>query len=136
MVISIGAWVVISPPPLIAACAPTFKMTKIFIPGNVPSSKNSKQWTGKFLVHSKTTQAYVKKTKRHYKEKKADFYKLIEGKLPPYTISFKFVRGTKHRFDYHNAIQIVADLMQECEWLEDDNADYLKPCFEDYEYDK
>ena len=34
-------------------------MNSVFIPGNTPSSKNSQQWTGKYLVKSKTTQRYI-----------------------------------------------------------------------------
>jgi hypothetical protein len=41
---------------------------RIFIPNNVPSSKNSKQWTGKFLVWSKTAQKYVKDTEFYWKQ--------------------------------------------------------------------
>lgn len=32
----------------------------IFIKGNIPSSKNSKQWTGKMLINSKTVRTYEK----------------------------------------------------------------------------
>ena len=38
----------------------------IFIPGNVPSSKNSKRWTGKMLINSKTTMKYISKSKGDY----------------------------------------------------------------------
>ena len=34
----------------------------IFIEGNVPSSKNSKQWTGRMLIKSKATIRYEKAT--------------------------------------------------------------------------
>ena len=37
----------------------------IFIPGSVPSSKNSKRWTGKMLINSKTTMKYISKTYFH-----------------------------------------------------------------------
>ena len=39
-------------------------MAEIFIAGNVPSSKNGKRWTGKYLIHSKTVMNYIKKTKQ------------------------------------------------------------------------
>ena len=45
----------------------------IFIPGSVPSSKNSKRWTGKMLINSKTTMKYISKTKGDYLINKAKF---------------------------------------------------------------
>ncbi len=108
----------------------------IFIPGNVPSSKNSKQWTGKYLVHSKTASRYIKSTSQLYENNKEYFRKMVEELQPPYTISFKFYRGSKRKFDYINAAQIVQDLMVKHEWIEDDNCEYLIPYFEVYEYSK
>ena len=108
----------------------------IFIPGNVPSSKNSKQWTGKYLVHSKTAARYIKNTGILYKANKQYFKQMVEGIEPPYTVSFKFYRGSRRKFDYINAAQIVQDLMVKYEWIEDDNCEFLIPYFEVYEYDK
>lgn len=108
----------------------------IFIPGNVPSSKNSKQWTGKYLVHSKTTARYIKATAWRYIENKDYFHKMIEDKDAPYTVSFKFYRSTRRKFDYINAAQIVQDLMVKYKWIEDDNCAYMIPHFEPYEYNK
>ena len=48
---------------------------KIFIPGNVPSSKNSKRWTGKMLINSKTVMNYIKESKGYYLEYKNKFKK-------------------------------------------------------------
>ncbi len=108
----------------------------IYIPGNVPSSKNSKQWTGRALVDSKVTRTYKENTELIYKLKKSEFHKLLEGLEPPYRVAFQFIRDSKRRFDYHNAIQVVADLMVKYEWLEDDNADCMIPEFIPYEYKK
>ena len=57
-------------------------MTKnsIFIPGNVPSSKNSKQWTGKLLINSKATRSYIKSSKEFYMKYRVDFQKMLKGK--------------------------------------------------------
>ena len=46
---------------------------EIFIPGNVSSSKNGKQWTGKYLIHSKTTMRYIKETKEDYLRIRKEF---------------------------------------------------------------
>ena len=54
----------------------------------------------------------------------------------PFSVGLLFVRGSRHRFDYINACQIVADLMVKHDWLEDDNADILNPYFLPYRFDK
>lgn len=109
---------------------------EIFIKGNVPSSKNSKVWTGRFMVWSKTAQKYKKDTAPTWLELKKSFISALKGKRKPFTVSFTFVRGNKHKFDYVNPLQTVLDLMVEYEWIEDDNADVILPVFEKYKYDK
>ena len=111
-------------------------MSEIFIPYNVPSSKNSKQWTGKYLVNSKTVQKYIKDTKGYWSYYRNDFSKLLIGKEKPYKISLKFIRGSRRKFDYINPCQTIHDLMVKNNWLEDDNCNEILPIFEVYEYDK
>lgn len=112
----------------------------IFISGNVPSSKNSKQMivnNGRtFFVWSKTAQKYVRSTKKEYVSYAPIFKKHLEGLKKPYRISFKFIRGSKHKFDYPNPLQTVMDLMVLYGWLEDDNVDEIIPVFELYSYSK
>jgi len=109
---------------------------EIFIPGNVPSSKNSKRWTGKYLINSKTVMNYIKNTKDIWLENKDCFLSMIENKEMPYTISFKFIRNSRRKFDYINPAQTVQDLMVKYDYIEDDNCDCMVPCFEQYEYNK
>lgn len=109
---------------------------EIFIPGNVPSSKNSKRWTGKMLINSKTVMNYIKKTQADYLINKPKFKKMIENKEFPVTVSFTFIRGSRHKFDYINPAQTVQDLMVKNHWIEDDNAEFIIPHFEQYSYDK
>jgi len=109
---------------------------EIFIPGNVPSSKNSKRWTGKYLINSKTVMNYIKNTKDVWLENKDCFLSMIENKEMPYTISFKFIRNSRRKFDYINPAQTVQDLMVKYDYIEDDNCDCIVPCFERYEYNK
>jgi hypothetical protein len=107
-----------------------------FIPGNVPSSKNGRRWTGKYFIASKSVMNYRKNTKKYYTEFADDFKsKLSECELPVH-IEFKFVRSTKHKFDYINPAQTVQDDMVKHGWIEDDNAEYLIPVFAKYSYDK
>ena len=112
------------------------KKSSIFIPGNVPSSKNSKQWTGKMLINSKATRAYIKATMEFYMKHRVDFHKMIKGKEKPYKLSLQFIRGTKHKFDYINPAQTVQDLMVKYNWIKDDNCEEIMPVFEEYKYDK
>jgi hypothetical protein len=107
-----------------------------FIPGNVPSSKNGKQWTGKFLVMSRACREYKKQYFSYYQEFAQDFRQHAVDKPKPLQISFRFIRGSKHAFDYINPLQYVQDLMVEAGWIPDDNADEILPIFIPYEYNK
>ena len=84
---------------------------EIFINGNVPSSKNGKRWTGKYLIHSKTTMRYIKESKGEYLEHTYPFKEFIKRFDTPYTIHFKFYRKSRRKFDYVNPLQTVQDLM-------------------------
>lgn len=99
----------------------------IWIPYNTPSSKNNKQWTGKYLISSKNTNKYVKDTKEIWLLNKDKFISLLENKNKPYVIGLHFVRKSKHKFDFINACQIVQDLMVKYEWIADDNMDEMVP---------
>ena len=99
----------------------------IFISGNTPSSKNSKQWTGRMLIKSKVTRTYEAATDGQWKENKEKFIKMLAGKEKPYTIGFYFVRGSRHKYDWVNPLQTVQDLMVKYEWLDDDNTNEMYP---------
>jgi len=109
---------------------------EIFISGNVPSSKNGKRWTGKYLIHSKTVMTYIKNSKNEYVDNKEKFLTMLENKEIPYRISFKFHRSSRRKFDYINPCQTVQDLMVKYGWIEDDNCLFIIPSFEEYEYNK
>lgn len=110
---------------------------EFFIPGNVPSSKNNKVWTGKFLVVSARTTKWRKATKSYWQALKEDFLKELSKHVKhPYNIEFTFIRDSRRRFDYVNPLQTVLDEMVEHGWLEDDNANIVKPFFGTYSYDK
>lgn len=111
-------------------------MKKWFIPGNVPSSKNSRQWTGKYFIASKSTQLYRKDTETYWTAFKEEFLQEAAKHEPPYVVAFEFIRGTKHKFDYVNPLQTIQDEMVKYEWIEDDNADILIPVLLPYKYDK
>lgn len=107
----------------------------IFIPYETRSSKNSKQigykYIGKrkvpFIMESKLAQEYREVTKRYWEIMAKVFRQQLVGKSKPYVIEFLFVRSSKRRFDFHNMVQLPADLMQEYGWLEDDDMENLLP---------
>ena len=109
---------------------------KWWIPGNVPSSKNSRRWTGKFFIASKTVMKYRKETAKVYKKQAASFAKEFNKYELPVSVTFKFFRGTRHKFDYVNPLQTVQDDMVKHEWIEDDNCEFIIPSFKPYEYNK
>lgn len=102
-------------------------MKEIFIPFNVPSSKNSRRWTGNRSIASKPTMRYYKLTEVIYPEKKQEFLKLLEGLTPPYKVGMHFVRDSRRRYDWVNPVQTIQDRMVKFEWLEDDNVDFMFP---------
>lgn len=108
---------------------------EIFIPANVPSSKNSRLWTGKFLISSPTTQRYKKATEHYFLLYKKNYKKLFGNKYPM-QVGLYFIRDSKRKFDYINACQIIADLMVKYNWLPDDSANYFVPVFLGYHVDK
>ena len=107
---------------------------EIFINGNVPSSKNGKRWTGKYLIHSKTTMRYIKESKPEYVNNVKRFTSFVKKLNTPYVVHFKFYRKSRRKFDYVNPLQTVQDLMVKHHWLEDDSSDHLLPIFDVYEY--
>ena len=109
----------------------------IFIEGNVPSSKNSKQWTGKFLINSKTVSKYLKEYGNQWQnEVTIECFKSgLQDKEKPYKIGFYFVRDSKRKFDYINACQLPCDLMVKHGWIDDDNCDEIIPVFLGYKVD-
>ena len=109
---------------------------KFFIPGNVPSSKNGRRWTGKYFIASKTVVNYRKVAKEYYLQYANDFKTELAKHQLPVEIGFTFIRGTKHKFDYINPAQTVQDDMVTFGWIEDDNVEFIKPVFFDFQYDK
>lgn len=108
----------------------------IFIPGNTPSSKNSKRWTGKILINSKTVMAYKKSTAIYYQKHAGEFRAMTDGLEMPYRVGLYFIRDTKRKWDYINIAQIVMDEMQRYHWIDNDCMSEVVPVFKGYEVDK
>lgn len=129
----------------------------IFIPGDVPSLKNSKQLfknkrTGKnFITSSDACKEYIDNTKIHWQVFRHRFKEMIKHKTYPLTIQLIFIRSEKRMFDYGNISQIVWDCMTgsiyykktknkelnkaitkrrlDFSWIDDDDCDHLIPNF-------
>ena len=117
----------------------------IFIPGNVPSSKNSRINTKHGSFASKTVKAYLnslgiqsysssKKIVKGYVNKpnvieglRESFLKQTEGKELPLEIGFHFVRDSKRKFDFHNIVQVILDILTASDIIIDDNMDCVLP---------
>lgn len=126
--------------------------TSWFIQCSVPSKKNSRQnfvnKAGRQLsLPSKKHAEYVKNTEPMYAEFGRQFRQAVELYCikPPYKIEFTFIRGTRHSWDYANALQTCEDLMKDQYkkkvmvrrgWFPDDSADWIIPSFQPYRYDK
>ena len=107
----------------------------IFLKGNVPSSKNSKNFirvnNKTLLLNSKTVNKYLANFEYQYfdNKNKKKFKEMLRGKKKPYQIKFTFTRDSKRKFDASNIVQIVQDLMVRHNWLIDDNYDEMIPVF-------
>lgn len=53
--------------------------------------------------------------------------KLNQKQVIPYIIYFYFVRNSKRKFDWQNAVQGPLDLMVKYGWIEDDNCSIMVP---------
>lgn len=141
------------------------KMGYIYIPGNVPSLKNSKQiftnkTTGRaFISSSELCKEYIKQTKMHWLNNRPRFLKMLEGKPLPITLSLFFIRDKHKSFDYGNISQIVLDCITghayyprvrdkekkkfndlqraSFAWIHEDDADHIIPDYSaGYAYDE
>ena len=113
----------------------------IFIPGNVPSSKNSRVSCAKGSFHSKTVRKYLQNIGvkqfsarsgvENYKTRPNLFAEAVssyfEAVTYPVELGFHFVRGTRHKFDIINATQIICDLLVAHGYIVDDDTDHLIP---------
>lgn len=99
----------------------------IYIPGNVPSAKNSKQRTKTGIISSKASLRYKHDIAPVYAAKRREFVTTLSSLDPPYNIGFHFIRSTRGRFDFNNMTQMVQDMMVSANWLEDDNVRNMLP---------
>lgn len=115
----------------------------VFIPGNVPSSKNSKVATKTGLFHSKSVGKYLRSLgimSYSVTRKTVTGYKTIPSMYPlaslkdlfkdckkPSIVGLHFVRKDKKQFDFHNISQIVFDMLVAHDVIIDDSMEYIIP---------
>ena len=119
----------------------------IFIPGNVPSLKNSKVKTRSGIFSSpavnrycralgvqafsstrKTVKGYVDVTRpNEFEAFRPQFEAIAKGKEFPLVIGYHQVRGSKRLFDFSNSVELIQDLFTAHDFIEDDNVRYVFP---------
>jgi len=119
----------------------------IFIPGNIPSLKNSKVKTSRGIFSSPTVSKFLrsigiqgfnsrKKTVKGYVDPlrpnqfealRSRFLSMKAGKDDPLIIGYHQVRNSKRLFDFSNSVEIIQDLMTAHDFIEDDNVKHVFP---------
>lgn len=119
----------------------------IWIPGSVPSLKNSKVKTNRGIFSSPTVNKYLRsvgiqsfssrhKTVKGYVDKtrpnqfeliREQFEQMKVGKENPLFIGYHQVRKTKALFDFSNSVEIIQDLLTAHDLIEDDNIKFVFP---------
>jgi hypothetical protein len=119
----------------------------IFIPGNIPSLKNSKVKTSrgifssptvnkflrsigiqKFNSRKKEVKGYVDSTRpNQFESLRAEFMKMKSNTSDPIIIGYHQVRNSKRLFDFSNSVEILQDLMTAHDFIEDDNVKHVFP---------
>lgn len=124
-----------------------YPFNMIFIPGNVPSLKNSKVKSKRGIFASPTVSRYLRTLgiQRFSSRKKEvtgyvspdrpniveTFREEIEemkiGKENPLFFGFHQIRDSKRKFDFSNSVELIQDLFVAHDFIEDDNIDFLFP---------
>jgi hypothetical protein len=118
----------------------------IFIPGNIPSLKNSKVKTSrgifssptvnkflrsigiqKFNSRKKEVKGYVDPTRPNKFEALRDKFIKMKPADEPIIIGYHQVRNSKRLFDFSNSVEILQDLMTAHDFIEDDNVKHVFP---------
>lgn len=121
----------------------------IFIPGEVPTSKNRKRIAYKitnnpqtrwryivhtemkrvqpFIIDSEFAQAYRKAVGVFYRKEAFRFRNMVTSLPRPIHVEFCFVRRTNGIWDFNNLTEVVQDLMVEHGWIDEDNTRVLLP---------
>jgi hypothetical protein len=103
--------------------------TSFWIPGNTPSSKNGKVWTGRYFVVSNSVRKWQSGSKGAWKDQKDDFVNLTSGLPMPLFVHLTFIRNRRSLFDYYGPGETIMDEMVHRNWVNDDNVYQVVPVF-------
>jgi len=100
----------------------------IFIPGHVPSSKNSRRntKTGRSFP-SKATVLWRQVSRYYWGKYRKDFVQMSFGHESPLIVGLHFVRKTKHIWDFVNPVQTIQDEMVHQGWIPEDTVSQIFP---------
>jgi hypothetical protein len=96
---------------------------------NVPSKKNSKRWTGKFMISSKLSLDYDKWVQPQLLIHKGKWTSLAWGKRFPLRVGFYFYRDSKRHWDFNNITQSIADNLVSAGYIPDDDTFHFIPVY-------
>lgn len=88
------------------------------------------------LRHSSRVQEYIDSNSQQYIDNRPLFLELIKDQQKPIYIGIYFIRESQHRWDFHNAIQLVADTMSKHGLIPDDDVSNLIPVYLGSHHDK
>lgn len=122
-------------------------VTEWWIPGQVPSKKNTQQLYVKKLndgriipgtTASKRYKDYITATKNYWTIFGKEFNKtmILLDLNWPVLIEFTFVRSTMQEVDYVGPLESCQDIMQDFSWIPNDDYKHLKPVLGDIQVDK
>ena len=101
-----------------------------FIGKNVPSKKNSKIITkNRRIISSKLTRDHEEWIIPLIKDNSTEWLKMINNKEYPYKVGFYFYRDSRRKWDFVNIIQTIADVMQEHDYIKDDDTKHFIPIY-------
>lgn len=109
---------------------------KFFIKGQVPSSKNAKQWTGRRLINNKRVLDYYNNFSEQLINIKDQWLEQLNQLTYPVKLNMQFVRQDRRIFDYINPAQTIQDGLVKNEFIPDDNYNYIIPVFHNVIIDK
>ena len=96
---------------------------------NVPSKKNSKQWTGKCLISSKSSREYDKWIQSILLSMLPQWEKDTEGLSYPLRVGIYFYRDSRRRWDFNNISQSIADNLVAAGYIPDDDTTHFIPVY-------
>lgn len=101
-----------------------------FIGKNVPSKKNSKIITrNKRIISSKLTRGYEQWISNLMQSNFKEWEKMTCNKTYPFKVGFYFYRDSRRKWDFVNIIQTIADVMQDYQYIIDDDTKHFIPIY-------